>query len=59
MNIVSPQIYRPYKGINDMNEIIPREDMDVSRSLGEEQKDEEVRSSQRKKKKKDKRKDKK
>ena len=50
--IVSPQIDRPYKGINDLlNDIIPRDDMDVSGSLGAEQKDEEVRSPQRKKKK--------
>ena len=40
-NIVSPQIDRPNKGINDLqNDIIPREDMDVSGSLGAEQKDE-------------------
>ena len=56
-NIISPQINRPDKGINDLNNIIPRKDMDVSGSLGEEQKDEEVRSPQRKKKKQDKRKD--
>ena len=39
-NIVSPQIDRPDKGINDLNNIILREDMDVSGSLGAEQKDE-------------------
>ena len=39
-NIVSPQIDRLDKGINDLNDIIPREDMDVSRSLWEEEKDE-------------------
>ena len=33
-NIISLQIYHPDKAINDLNEIIPREDMDVSRSLG-------------------------
>ena len=58
-NIVSPQIDRPDKGINDLTNIIPREDMDVSGSFGAEQKDEEVRFTQKKKKKKDKRKDKK
>ena len=58
-NIVSLQIDRPDKGINDLNDIISREDMDISRSLGAEQKYEEVRSSQRKKKKKYKIKDKK
>ena len=58
-NIVSPQIDRPDKGINNLNDIIPREDMDVSGSLGAEHKDEEVQSPQRKKKKKYKRKDKK
>ena len=41
-NILRPQIDRPDKGINDMHDIIPREDMDVSGSLGAEQKDEEV-----------------
>ena len=52
-NIVSPQIDRPDKGINDLlNNIIPRDDMDVSGSLDADQKDEEVRSPQRKKKKK-------
>ena len=51
-NIVSPQINLPDKGINDLNDIIPGEDMDVSGSLGAEQKDEEIRSAQRKKKKK-------
>ena len=57
-NIVSPQIERPDKGINYLlNEIISRDDMDVSGSMGAEQKYEEVRSPQRKKKKKDKRKD--
>ena len=46
------------KGINDLlNYIIPRDDMDVSGSLGTEQKDEEVQYPQRKKNKKDKRKD--
>ena len=59
-NMASLQIDRPDKGINDLlNEIIPRNDMDVSGSLGVEQKDEEVRSPQRKKKKNYKRKDKK
>ena len=59
-NIVSPQTDRPDKGINDLlDDIIPREDTDVSGSLGAEQKDEEMRYPQRKKKKKDKRKDKK
>ena len=58
-NIFSPKIDCPDKGINDLNDIIPREDMDVSGSLGAEQKDEEIRSPQRKKKKKDRRKDKK
>ena len=58
-NIVIPQIDSPDKGIDNLNDIIPREDMDVSGSLGEEQKYEEMRSPQRKKKKKDKRKDKK
>ena len=57
--MVRPQIDRPDKGINNLNIIIPREDMDVSRSLGAEKKDEEVQSPQRKRKKKDKRKDKK
>ena len=34
-NTVSPQIDIPDKGINDfLNDIIPRDDMDVSRSLG-------------------------
>ena len=58
-NIVSPQIDRPDKGINDLNNNVTREDMDVSWSLGTEQKYEEVRSPQRNKKKKDKKKDKK
>ena len=58
-NIFSPQIDYPDKGIIDLNNIISREDMYVSRSLGSEQKDEEVRSPQMKKKKKDKKKDKK
>ena len=39
-NIVSPQINHPDKGIIDLNNIISREDMDVSGSLGAEQKDE-------------------
>ena len=43
-NIVSPQIDHPDKGIIDLNNIISREDMDVSGSLGAEQKDEEVLS---------------
>ena len=38
-----------------MNDIIPREDMDVSGTLGEDQKDEEIQSPQRKKNKKYKR----
>ena len=58
-NIVSLQIDRPDKGINDLNEIIPREDMDITGSLGAEQKDAEIQSPQRKKKKKNKRRDKK
>ena len=33
-NIVSPQIYHPHKGIIDLNNIISREDMDISGSLG-------------------------
>ena len=42
-NIVSPQIDCLDKGINDLlNDFIPRDDMDVSRSLGVEQKDKEV-----------------
>ena len=57
-NIVSPKIDHPDKGIIDLNNIISRKDMDVSGSLGEEQKDEEVRSPQSKKKKKDNKKDK-
>ena len=48
------------KDINDnLIDMIPRENMEVSDSLGEEQKGDEVRATQRKKKKKDKRKDKK
>ena len=43
-NIVSPQIDHPDKGIINLNNIISREDMGVSGSLGAEQKDEEVRS---------------
>ena len=58
-NIFSPQIDHPDKGLIDLNNIISREDTDVSGSLGAEQKDEEMRSPQRKKNKKDKRKDKK
>ena len=54
------QIDRQDKGINNnINDIIPWNDMDVSGSLVAEHKDEEVRSLQRNKKKKDKRKDKK
>ena len=38
-NIFSPQIERPEKGINDLlNDIIPRDDMDVSGSLGQNRK---------------------
>ena len=59
-NIVIMQIDRPDKVINNLlNDIIPRDDMDVSGSLGAKQKYEEVRSPQRKKKKKNKRKEKK
>ena len=58
-NIFSPQIDHPDKGIIDLNNIISREDMNVSGLLGAEQKDEELRSPQREKKKKDKKKDKK
>ena len=48
------------KDINDnLIDMIPRENMEVSGSLGAEQKGDEVRATQRKKKKKDKRKDKK
>ena len=43
MNALSPQIDGLDKGINNLlNEIIPRDNMDVSGSLGAEQKDEEV-----------------
>ena len=39
-NTASPQIDGPDKGINNiLNNIIPRDDMDVSGSLGREQKD--------------------
>ena len=51
MTILSLQIDLPDKRINDvLNDIIPRDDMDVSGSLGAEQKDEEIQSQQRKKK---------